>query len=205
MKGDSKTTIVIATGNGGKAREIREMLRSVPVPLRDLTDFPHIAEVPETGSTFVENARLKALGYAAATGLRSLADDSGLEVAALDGRPGVLSARYGGDGLGFAEKIELLLGEMAESGGGDRGARFVCSMVLADENGNVLTEAEGECRGTIAPLPRGSGGFGYDPIFIPEGYERTFAELPDAVKGEISHRARAAEKIMRYLLDFTGV
>jgi XTP/dITP diphosphohydrolase len=196
-------SIVIATGNPGKVRELEQLLAEIPVTLKGLTDFPGITDVDETGSTFAENAELKAVGYARQTSRWTLADDSGLEVAALGGRPGVHSARYGGD-VGFEEKWLLLLEEMSRSGNGRRDARFVCSMVLADETGRVLFTAEGECRGQIAPEPRGRGGFGYDPIFVPEGFDKTFGELPDQIKAQISHRARASAKIIRYLLDFTG-
>src|SRR2546429_118479 len=119
-------TLLIATGNIGKIAELRLMLADVPLTLASLNDFENIEEVPETGSSFDENARLKASGYARQTGLYSLADDSGLEVAALDGRPGVLSARYGGDEMPFSEKIVKLLSEVERSGTGDRRARFVC-------------------------------------------------------------------------------
>lgn len=197
--------ILIATGNRGKIAEIRVLLGTVPVDFHNLADFPDIAEVDETGSTFTENAELKAAGYAKATGLWSIADDSGLEIEALGGRPGVFSARYGGDHLNFPGKMKLVLDEMQDSGKPNRDARFVCVMSIADDKGRILSSAEGECRGRIASEPRGKGGFGYDPIFIPDGFERTFGELPDIVKAQISHRSRAAEKIMRYLLDFIGI
>jgi XTP/dITP diphosphohydrolase len=204
MKEPQPPTILIATGNAGKLDEIRGILRDVPNPLQSLADFPQTSEVEETGSTFAENAGLKATGYARQTGLWSLADDSGLEIAALGGRPGVFSARYGGDALSFSAKMGIVLDELKHSPDRQRFARFVCAMVLADNAGNIRLSAEGECLGRIAFEPRGTGGFGYDPIFIPDGFDRTFGELPDTIKGKISHRARAAEKIMRYLLDFIG-
>lgn len=198
-------TILLATGNPGKITEMRSLFSSTPFSFKGFADLSEIAEVEETGSTFLDNACLKASGYAKQSGLWSLADDSGLEVDALDGRPGVLSARYGGDGLSFSEKMDIVLDELNTSGNPSRNARFVCVMSLADTAGSVVFSAEGECRGRIASRPRGTGGFGYDPIFIPDGFDQTFGELPDAVKAKISHRARAAEKIMRYLLDFIGV
>jgi XTP/dITP diphosphohydrolase len=198
-------TILIATGNTGKLRELAEIFRTVPVEWTSLDDFPNAAEVEETGATFEENARLKAAGYALRTGLWTLADDSGLEVEALGGAPGVVSARYGGSETSFPEKIRLLLNEVERSGSASRTARFVCSMAVSDSRGHILFAAEGECRGTLADEPRGERGFGYDPIFVPEGHRMTFGELPDETKRAISHRRRAADKIIRYLLGFTGV
>ena len=205
MTRNSTNRLLIATGNRGKVLEIRELLSAVPIAVKSLADFTDIVEVEETGSTFAENAALKAVGYAAQTGMLSLADDSGLEVAALGGRPGVLSARYGGEDLDFPSKMDRLLAEMDDSAIKTREARFVCSMVLADAKVKILAEADGECRGKIARKPRGNGGFGYDPIFIPNGHELTFGELSKTIKGKISHRSLAAEKIKRYLLDFTGI
>lgn len=197
--------LLIATTNKGKVREIEDLFRGSTFRLRSLLDFPLVREIPETGSTFEENAVLKARGYALQTGLMSLADDSGLEIAALENEPGVLSARYGGDETNFDQKMSLLLREMERADDSRRDARFVCSMALANADGDILITAEGICEGTIADRPRGNGGFGYDPMFIPTGYNRTFGELQDAVKHQISHRARASAKIMRYLLGFIAV
>ncbi len=197
--------LLIATSNRGKVREIKDLFGTAPVRLRSLLDFPLIEEVPENGSTFEENAILKARGYALQTGLWALADDSGLEIAALGNAPGVLSARYGGDDTDFAKKMSMLLEELERSEHEHRYARFFCSMALADGMGEILTTSEGICAGTIAPEPSGTGGFGYDPMFIPNGYEMTFGELPDEVKREISHRALASRIIIRYLLDFMAV
>jgi XTP/dITP diphosphohydrolase len=199
------TTILIATGNPGKIAEIRDLLRGAPIAFQSLAEFPRAVEVEETGETFAENAEIKAADYAQQTGLWSLADDSGLEVAALDDRPGVFSARYGGRGLNFQQRMKIILDELERSQNPSRDARFVCAMAVADPIGNIRLAAEGECRGRIASEPRGHGGFGYDPIFIPEGFDQTFGELPDSVKAKISHRSRAAEKIKRYLLDFMGI
>lgn len=200
-----KLELLIATSNRGKFREIKDLFGDAPVRLRSLLDFPLVEEVPETGSSFEENAGLKASGYAKQTGLQALADDSGLEIAALGNAPGVLSARYGGGDTGFDKKMSMLLKEMEQSEHEPRDARFVCAMALADASGEILTTSEGICSGTIAPHPRGTGGFGYDPIFVPNGYEATFGELPDEVKREISHRALASRTIIRYLLDFMAV
>lgn len=197
--------LLLATTNVGKVRELELLLNGMPVDVTSLDSFPAATEVDETGSTFAENARLKAVGYAAQSGLTALADDSGLEIEALDGRPGVLSARYGGDGLSFSERMRLVLDEMGSSASASRRARFVCSLVLADPSGQILFETEGYCTGEIAARPRGTGGFGYDPIFIPDGFEETFGELDASVKRRISHRARAFEQIIPFLRDKTSI
>lgn len=199
------STILVATGNPGKVRELAELLASAPLRLIGLADLPATEEVAETGSTFAENARIKAAGYARLHGHWSLADDSGLEVDALDGRPGVLSARYGGADAPYAAKIEKLLAEISRPDNASRAARFVCSMALSDPSGSIVFESRGVCEGSIAVSPAGTNGFGYDPIFVPEGHSQTFGELDQRVKQQISHRARASSEIIRYLLDFMGV
>lgn len=196
--------LLIATHNPGKVAELSDMLSALPLTLISLAHFPDIIPVEETGLTFAENSRLKALEYSRRTGFLALADDSGLEVAALDGRPGVLSARYGGDDVPFSAKIVKLLGELAGTEDTERRARFVCSISIAAAGGNIVFESEGICEGTIAAEPRGTGGFGYDPIFIPAGYDRTFGELSEWSKNKISHRARAFEQIIPFLRDLTA-
>ena len=198
-------TLVLATGNAGKVRELKELFQQVPFELKSLGDFGDIVDVDETGSTFRENAELKASGFAVQTLHLSLADDSGLEVEALGNAPGVYSARFAGADSGFDEKISRLLLLLDATNDAARRARFVCVMSLADADGRVVYTAEGACPGSIAQAPRGDNGFGYDPIFIPDGFEETFGELPDHVKKKISHRAKAAELIIRYLLDFIAV
>jgi|CXWL01.1.fsa_nt_gi XTP/dITP diphosphohydrolase len=200
-----RNKILIATNNPGKITELRELLAGLKIDLHSLSDFPGIIEVEETGATFAENARLKAVGYARQCGVISLADDSGLEVAALDGRPGVLSARYGGDGTTFAKKMEMLLYELKNTDSRDRSARFVCAMSIADPNGRVLFESEGVCNGRIALSPTGTSGFGYDPLFIPDGYTFSFGELADNIKQNISHRAHAFSQIIPFLRDFIEI
>lgn len=200
-----KPYLVLATGNAGKIRELRELFRSIPYDLKSLRDFRDIQDVEETGSTFEENAVLKARGFASQTGHLSLADDSGLEVESLGSAPGVLSARFAGAESGYEEKIATLLRMMEEAEAATRRARFVCVMAVSDPEGNVLNTSQAACNGTIAIAPRGENGFGYDPIFIPDGYLQTFGELGDDVKRQISHRARAAQLIIRYLLAFTDV
>ncbi|HLL75739.1 MAG TPA: XTP/dITP diphosphatase [Pyrinomonadaceae bacterium] len=185
------TELLVATKNAGKVRELTELLAGVPLRLRSLSDFPDAPEVEETGETFEENARLKAVRYATHAGLLTLADDSGLEVAALGGAPGVRSARYAGESAADAERIGLLLRELSRANSDDRRARFVCAIALHDPLRGAPEVFTADCPGRIAPAPRGTNGFGYDPVFIPDGYEQTFAELPAAVKQQISHRARA--------------
>jgi XTP/dITP diphosphohydrolase len=194
--------LLIATKNTGKIKELERLFSRLPVTLRSLQDFPEIIEPEETGSTFAENAVLKAQYYSLHTGLASLADDSGLEVAALGGAPGVFSARYAGEKAGDLEKIEKLLRSLGSASPDNRQARFVCAMAFADEKGEIKYLTEGVCDGKITFKPQGKNGFGYDPVFIPDGFFETFGELPNDIKQEISHRARASEKIIAYLRGF---
>lgn len=195
--------LLIATTNNGKILELEKMLSGLPCKVRGLREFPGICEVEETGRTFSENASIKAREYSAAAGLWALADDSGLEVAALGGAPGVYSARYGGDGATDRQRYVKLLHELNESGSESREARFVCAMAVADKTGEIIMVAEGYCPGRITEKPAGEGGFGYDPVFVPDGFELTFGELSSEIKDKISHRARAFEKIIRFLRDIT--
>jgi XTP/dITP diphosphohydrolase len=193
--------ILIATKNKGKIKELESLLENSLITLRSLTEFPDITEVEETGETFVENAVLKARSYALQTGLWALADDSGLEVEALGGKPGVLSARFAGEGEKSTDEKNTakLLDELAKSKNTERFARFFCAMAISDKNGDIKFLAEGICNGEIALSPSGTNGFGYDPVFIPEEFKQTFGELPDKIKQKISHRARALEKIIAFL------
>ena len=193
-----KREILIATKNIGKVRELEKLLEGFA--LRSLNEFSDVPDVEETGATFAENAILKAREYAKQTNLWALADDSGLEVAALDGAPGVFSARYAGKNATEAEKIVKLLDALKEKN--DRRARFVCTMAISDKNGEIKFLAEGICNGEIALKPSGTNGFGYDPIFIPEGFNQSFGELSSNVKKKISHRAQAIMKIIQYLRAF---
>ena len=202
---NTTNSIVLATGNPGKIHELRELLREIPFELKTLRDFGYIREVEETGSTFHENAVIKACGFAKQTGHVTLADDSGLEIEALGGAPGVHSARFAGAGAGYDIKNARLLGLLDKSGDTERRARFVCVMALSDSSGRLIHTAAGICDGSIARSPRGNKGFGYDPIFVPDGFDQTFGELGVEVKQRNSHRARATELIIRYLLHFTGV
>ncbi|CAN5527588.1 XTP/dITP diphosphatase [soil metagenome] len=202
---DKSKTLLIATNNPGKVIELNGLLAEMSWNTRNLNDFPNIAEVPETGVTFEENARLKATGYARETGLYALADDSGLEVTALGGRPGVYSARYGGEGTSFTDKMAMLLAELDKSGNPDRSARFVCSIAIAEPAGDIIYVSEGVCHGWIGQSPLGSCGFGYDPLFIPDGFDQTFGELPDTLKQKISHRSEAIRQIIPFLQHFITV
>lgn len=197
--------ILVATKNAGKIKELEQLLAGLPVHLRSLNEFSDVVEAEETGATFAENAVLKARSYASQTRLWALADDSGLEVDALGGAPGVYSARYAGEGASDADRIEKLLSELKSVPDEQRRARFVCAMAVSDANGEIKFLAEETCEGAIARTPSGANGFGYDPVFIPDNFNQTFGELADEIKREISHRARAAKKIIRYLRDFTAV
>ncbi len=205
MKLSTDKNILIATGNAGKKAEIKALLAGSGFRFIGLEELGNAPDVEETGDTYRENATLKARAYASHFGVPSLADDSGLEVAALGGIPGVRSARYGGISMPFAEKMQMLLDELAKVPHLPRDARFVCSMALADRDGSILVCEDGICTGSITREARGTNGFGYDPIFIPTGFDATFAELDDLVKNNISHRALAAAKIKRYLLGFTAL
>lgn len=179
--------VVLATTNRGKVAELRRILDGLDIDLVDAREAG-LAEVDETAATFTGNARLKARAAVAATGLPAVADDSGLVVDALGGEPGVRSARYAGPGHDDAANVALLLDRLA--GVADRGARFVCAAVLAAPGGREWT-ATGTLEGVIATAPRGTGGFGYDPVFVPEGGDRTAAELAPEEKDAVSHRGRA--------------
>lgn len=191
--------LLIATNNAGKIRELNGLLIGLPLRLRQLSEFSQIKEVAETGQTFADNAMLKARLYARQTSLWTLADDSGLEVAALGGAPGVLSARYGGANLTIAERNARLLAELKFTGDRLRTARFICVIALYDPETGAAELFFGTCEGHLAIRPRGNNGFGYDPLFVPSGYAHTFAELPDDIKAEISHRAHALKAVRAYL------
>jgi XTP/dITP diphosphohydrolase len=192
--------LLIATGNKGKVAELRSLLAGLPLRLRDLAEFPSAREVEETGRTFSDNAALKAQGYAEQTGLWTLADDSGLEVDALGGAPGVFSARYGGEGLTDADRVTRLLEELSRTDAKERRARFVCVIAIADPRGQVMNLSTGTCVGQIVHAPRGTHGFGYDPIFLPDGFEQTFGELTAEIKQDISHRALALKGARSFLV-----
>jgi XTP/dITP diphosphohydrolase len=196
--------LVIGSRNRKKLEELRDLLGDLPIELTDLSPWPDVPDAEETGQTFEENARLKATAYAEATGEWVLAEDSGLVVPALKGRPGVYSARYAGTHGDDAANNRKLLAELAPLPDGHRAAYYVCVAALAAPDGDVKAVAEGRCHGVIAKEPRGAGGFGYDPLFeIPE-YHKTFGELSLRVKQALSHRARAVVQLrpnLRQLLS----
>lgn len=196
--------LLIATSNPGKVAEIAALLEGLGYRVIGLADFPQITPtVEETGATFAENALLKADHFHSLTGWLTLADDSGLEVDALGGRPGVYSARYGGEGTASARQIELLLGELKDVPEERRSARFVCSIALVGKvaGREIRRVFEGCCEGVIADRPRGSGGFGYDPIFFDAELGRTFAELTQEEKAVRSHRGKALRHARTFLAD----
>jgi XTP/dITP diphosphohydrolase len=196
MSGE-RPRLLLATGNPGKLRELRSILDGVPVELVGLTEVGvgRPPEVEETGTTFLDNARIKARAYAAWSGLAAVADDSGLEVDALGGAPGVRSARYAGQGASDQANLDKLLKELAGVPPGRRRARFRSAAVLTDPPGLVPEwrewHAEAAWEGRVLEAPRGSGGFGYDPVFLPVGWDRTSAEVDAATKDAASHRGRA--------------
>ncbi len=189
--------LVVATTNPDKVREIREILAGLPITLLTLSDFAPVAPPTETGTTFQENARQKALFYARVTGATVVAEDSGLEVDALGGAPGVQSARYGGEDATYAEKFALLYESLRQVGAATSTARFVCALTVADPDA-VVFEARGTVEGSIAPEPRGVGGFGYDPIFFYPPFDCTLAEAGER-KHQVSHRAQAFRELRRML------
>jgi XTP/dITP diphosphohydrolase len=187
----SEHVLVLATGNPGKARELRALLAGIPFELRTLADYPPFEMPAESGGTYEANALIKARAAAAHTGALALGDDSGIEVAALGGLPGVRSARFGGPGLDDRGRVAHLLGRLELVPDDERGARFVCVIALVSPDGTE-TLVEGMCEGRITRAPRGAGGFGYDPVFFYPPLGGTFGELSDAQKAIVSHRGRAA-------------
>lgn len=196
----ASSRLLVATGNPGKVASLRRFLQNLPYDLVGLDAVPGCEPVAESGTTFEENAQLKACGYARQSGWLTLADDSGLEVRALEGAPGVYSARYGGPGLDDRQRCELLLRNLQDIPASGRQARFVCVVAIAEPNGNCHM-FRGERTGHIASALRGHHGFGYDPVFIPEGHAHTYAEYTPARKDETSHRAMAMQAARQYLLQ----
>lgn len=190
--------LVIATRNRKKLEEMQRLLEGVPVRLYTLDDFPQCPEVEEDEETFEGNAIKKAITVSRCTGKIAISDDSGLEVYALGGAPGVYSARYAGEGANDRANIEKLLSELKDIK--DRRARFVCVIALASPDGKVDV-FDGYVEGTIGHEPIGEQGFGYDPIFFPEGFNKTFAEMGAIEKDALSHRGKALEKLRDYILN----
>lgn len=189
--------LLLATSNLHKLREIRAILsKNKGLELLTLRDFPQFKLPEETGTTFEENAILKAISAAKELHIMTLADDSGLVVPALDDSPGIYSNRYAGENASDKENLEKLVSELHNIKPEKRQARFECAMALSDENGNLIKCVTGTCEGSLILEPRGNKGFGYDPIFIKYDYNKTMAELTEEVKNRISHRRRAFDKIL---------
>ena len=191
--------LLIATTNRDKIREITGVVSAVPYQIITLDLWPHVAAAPETAPTFLENAREKARYYAAATGELTVAEDSGLEIDGLHGVPGVESARFGGPSASYAQRFALIYDALRAKGASGSAARFVCSVVLVRQR-EILFETTATIEGCIAPEPRGSAGFGYDPIFLYPPYQRTLAELTADEKAAISHRGQAFRALRQFLI-----
>jgi XTP/dITP diphosphohydrolase len=196
--------IAAGTSNPGKLREFRNLLRDLPLRIVSLEEGAGV-EFPEEGDAYEANAVAKARAVSEQLGVWGLADDSGLEVVGLDGGPGPFSARFGGPGLDDEERVDHLLKSLDEKRAPERRASFVCVAVITKPSGEILI-ARGECPGKILDERRGGGGFGYDPVFLPDGYESTMAEIPAALKDRISHRGRAFARLRQGLLapDWLG-
>ncbi|THB81677.1 MAG: XTP/dITP diphosphatase [Desulfobacteraceae bacterium] len=200
-----KTTIVLATRNPNKTREIRKLLENYPIELKNLDDFGPIPEVVEDGETFDENAYKKASFTARVLGFPAMADDSGLSVTALGGKPGVRSARFASENATDQENVDKLLDEMKEKS--DRRAAFECVISIAVPTGAALTY-EGRCEGTILDAPQGENGFGYDPVFFFPDFNKTFAQSSLEEKGRVSHRGKALAQVtdeMDKILDWIDI
>lgn len=197
--------LVLATRNRHKVEEMRALLGDLPVELVGLDDFADAPNPEETGDTFAANARIKAISAARATGFHALADDSGLCIDALNGRPGVYSARWAGPGSGSAQWIAKTLEDLQNVPDAQRTARYMCALALAaPPGGRIVAESEGVFAGQIARQPRGARGFGYDPIFVVDAQQRTAAEMPADEKNARSHRGAAVRGILPALVEIFG-
>lgn len=190
--------LLIATTNAGKLREIVKILHGLPITMKTLADFSHAAIAEETGSSFAENARQKALHYAGITGVLTMAEDSGFEVDALNGEPGVYSARYLREDATYDERFADIYQRVRASASRDRSARFVCALAVA-HRGEILFETTAKVEGLLAEKPAGPNGFGYDPMFWYPQYGRTFGEVSDDEKTAVSHRGQAMRAFREYL------
>lgn len=197
--------LLVGTGNPGKAQEFRELLDGLPVELVTPSDIGLDIEVEETGDTLEENALIKAQAYANAGGMTTLADDSGLFVDALGGEPGVHSARYGAPDAGTDEdRVQLLLRNLADVPEEERDAAFRCVIVIAEPDEDIVRMAKGELRGIIGQSPRGTNGFGYDPVFVVREYGKTVAELDSETKNALSHRGRASRSAREIIAEIAA-
>lgn len=196
--------LLLATRNKKKKLELQALLDNPGIQVLTLEDIDYIPDIIEDGSSFEENAAKKARETAALSGYTCLADDSGLVVDALEGKPGIYSARFAGEEATDQENSEKLLDMMKNIKVGSRTARFICVIAISTPGGEVAN-VYGLCEGKIALAPSGGGGFGYDPLFIPEGYDQSFGELPARIKNTISHRAQALKKCQPILARFLGL
>jgi XTP/dITP diphosphohydrolase len=194
--------LLLATGNQGKLEDLRQLLTGVPFDLINPADIGLNLDVHESGKTYATNARLKARVFAVASGLLTMADDSGLEVDALRGAPGVLSSRYAGPGASDSQRVDYLLSKLVNVPWEKRTARFRCVMAITLPHGKVKL-CSGSCRGIITFAPKGANGFGYDPVFYFPKLRKTMAELPPEMKNRISHRAKAAARARKILIELT--
>lgn len=193
--------LIIATANKHKLREFKELLKEFPFTILSLADLPHIPPIIEDGKTFYENALKKASTVAQLTGQLTIADDSGIEVEALEGKPGVTSARFAGEDASDDENNVKLLKDLEGVPPDKRNACFKCVLVVAPSEGKTAF-VEGECKGTIIHAPRGEHGFGYDPLFLVPEYNKTFSEITPEEKNKISHRSRALRKLLKILPQY---
>jgi XTP/dITP diphosphohydrolase len=200
----SSRVLVLATGNPGKARELHDLFAGIQFEIRTLADYPPFVMPEESGATYAANALIKARAAAAHTGVLALGDDSGIEVEALGGAPGLRSARFGGSGLDDRGRVAHLLRLLEAVPDEVRGARFVCVMALVTPDGRE-TIVEAACEGRITRTPRGAGGFGYDPVFFYPPLGATFGELSDAEKAHVSHRGRAAAAAREVLVELAAI
>lgn len=196
----SSGRLLLATNNKAKVREYRVLLEGIPCEIITPAELGITLDIDESGETFEENASLKASAYSSMSNLTALADDSGLEVDALGGEPGVLSARYAGEGVSDRERIEYLLTKLTDVPWEQRGARFRCVIAIASPDSEV-TLCQGECPGIIAFEPKGTGGFGYDPVFYLPELNKTMAELSMEEKNQLSHRGKAAREARNILIN----
>lgn len=194
-------TIILGTKNKDKLKELQRLIKGSKTKVLSLADFSKCPEVVENGRTFAANAKKKARAYSKHTGILTLADDSGLMVSALNGKPGVYSARFAGKGCAYHDNNQKLLGLLKNVPPAKRKAKFVCVMAIYDRR-KLIKTVKGECHGKIAYVEKGENGFGYDPVFIPDGYSKTFAQLPPATKNKISHRARALRQAKKVVLEY---
>ncbi len=200
----SRPQIVLASRNRKKSGEMADLLAPHGIGVKSMADFPDLPEVVEDGTTFAENAAKKAAQTARHLGMWALGEDSGLMVDALRGAPGIFSARYSGESAGDESNNRKLLTEMRNVPSEKRGAKYVCNAALADPQGKICLQVEAACRGRITEEPRGTNGFGYDPLFLIPEYHRTFGELSACVKQQLSHRARAFAKFIPRLTELVA-